>query len=361
MYGGAAVIIVVSAVVLRPPVEPQTSHQPVTATIATVTVLAVALAGAYALARLRERKHWRVWAGLALASLVTLGASLLMYQAQRSVYSVEFEGTEVIVGTEGDLTELGKQFRATFPTTSTQEFVGKTAGKPQLVWESDALERHARRLERYYYGCEALIALSAIALIGAWRARAPVHSVVPAAVADTHLRAPAVNVAGRRFRVAVSFPGDVRERAEGIAAMLARTLGRDAVFYDRWYRAELARPNLDLYLQTIYKTESDLLVILLCAEYERKEWCGLEWRVVRDLIKGRESERIMLLRLDEAPVAGLLSIDGYLDIVTLSDEEVAEAILTRVSNAGAPTSPANHFARLNVNPNDRSMGLKNLP
>jgi hypothetical protein len=333
-YGVAALVIAGSGVLLYPPINLQASHRLVPAATAAVAVLVVLVSCVYALGRFPQRKHWPLWAGLALASLLALGATLLQYNAQRSRYSVEVEGINVVVGTEDDLTEFGKLS----PSTTAQEFVRKTAGQPQLVWQPAALERYASRLERYYYGCVSLVALSVIALIGAWRSRGRVFTIGPTIEVEPPAHAPVATVPGRRFRVALSFPGDVRERAEGIATVLTRTLGKDAIFYDRWYRAELARPNLDLYLQNIYKAESELLVILLCAEYEQKEWCGLEWRVVRDLIKGRESERIMFLRLDEAPIEGLLSIDGYLDIVTLGDEEVAEAILTRVSDSTATSS-----------------------
>ena len=54
----------------------------------------------------------------------------------------------------------------------------------------------------------------------------------------------------RRFRVALSFPGEHRERVEKIAEALAGRLGRERVLYDRWYAAEFARPNLDTYLDT---------------------------------------------------------------------------------------------------------------
>ena len=142
----------------------------------------------------------------------------------------------------------------------------------------------------------------------------------------------------RRFRVALSFPGEVRERVAAIAEILRTTIGKESMFYDKWYAAELARPNLDLYLENIYRSESDLLVIVLCAESEAKDWCGLEWRVVREFIKNRDAERIMLLRLDDAPISGLLSIDGYLDIASLSDQETADAILSRVESLAAATA-----------------------
>jgi hypothetical protein len=100
------------------------------------------------------------------------------------------------------------------------------------------------------------------------------------------------------------------------------------VLYDRYHEAEFARPNLDVYLQGLYHDETELNVVFLCHEYAQKEWCGLEWRAIRDLIKHRRDE-IMLLRFDDATVSGVFSIDGYIDIKTRQDQEVAALILER--------------------------------
>jgi hypothetical protein len=42
----------------------------------------------------------------------------------------------------------------------------------------------------------------------------------------------------RRFRVALSFPGEHRSRVEIVARALAANLGREKVLYDRWYAAK---------------------------------------------------------------------------------------------------------------------------
>jgi len=118
--------------------------------------------------------------------------------------------------------------------------------------------------------------------------------------ASTQLTRPA-----KRFRVALSFPGEHRARVEKIAESLAAVLGRDKILYDKWYGPEFARPNLDVYLSNLYHDESDLIVVFLCKEYNEKEWCGLEARAWRDVLKHKEDERLMFLRLDEAAVPGL--------------------------------------------------------
>ena len=133
-----------------------------------------------------------------------------------------------------------------------------------------------------------------------------------------------------RFQIALSFPGGYRPRIEKIASALADVVGREKVLYDKWHRAEFARPNLDVYLPKLYHEQSRLLVFFLCGEYTQKEWCGLEWRAGRDLLKKNEDHRLMFLRLDLANIPGLYSIDGYLDISSLTDDEVAREILKRL-------------------------------
>lgn len=132
----------------------------------------------------------------------------------------------------------------------------------------------------------------------------------------------------KRFAVALSFPGEWRPRVEAIAAALAQGVGRARVLYDCYHEAEFARPNLDLHLQRLYHDETELNVVFLCKEYTEKEWCGLEWRAIRDLIKQRR-EDIMLLRFDDATVAGVYGIDGYIDIKDRAAQDVATSILER--------------------------------
>jgi len=133
-----------------------------------------------------------------------------------------------------------------------------------------------------------------------------------------------------RFQVALSFPGEHRAYVESVASLLQMKLGSDAVFYDNYFQPDLARPNLDILLQRIYRDNSDLIVVFLCADYASKEWCGLEWRAIRDIIKQRDDAKVMFLRLDDAPVPGVFGIDGYIDIAAWPADRVAGAIETRL-------------------------------
>jgi TIR domain len=133
----------------------------------------------------------------------------------------------------------------------------------------------------------------------------------------------------RRFRIALSFPGEHREFIEEVAGHLAAAVGRERVLYDQYYESEFARVDLDTYLQRLYHDDSELIAVFLCADYQDKEWCGLEWRAVRDLIKRRQASSVMPLRFDNTEIPGLFSTDGYIWIGDRSPREIADRILER--------------------------------
>jgi hypothetical protein len=139
------------------------------------------------------------------------------------------------------------------------------------------------------------------------------------------------NLAEIHFKVALSFPGEKRRYVSRVADALRGRLGKDAVFYDWDYQAQLARPNLDALLQKIYRDQSDLIVVFLCAQYNLKQWCGLELRAVRDIIKAKDDHRIMFVRFDEEKVEGVFSIDGYIDARHNTAQQVADFILERLA------------------------------
>src|SRR5207245_1112695 len=133
-----------------------------------------------------------------------------------------------------------------------------------------------------------------------------------------------------RVKGAITWPqllGEVKKR-----------LGQGAVFYDKDFTAQLARPNLDTLLQRIYLTNSDLVVVFLCSDYERKQWCGLEWRAIRTIIKNKNDRAIMFMRFDGADVSGSMSIDGYVDLGEHTPLQAARMIVERVRLNEMPRS-----------------------
>ena len=142
--------------------------------------------------------------------------------------------------------------------------------------------------------------------------------------------AKAVDITVHRFDVALSFPGEIRPLVEQIAQELERLIGPNSYFYDNNYVSQLARPSLDTLLQDIYLNRSKLVVVFLCGDYQRKEWCGIEFRAIREIIKKSENERIMFVRMDDRPVEGVFKVDGYIDARKHSPLEIAGYIHERV-------------------------------
>lgn len=141
---------------------------------------------------------------------------------------------------------------------------------------------------------------------------------------------PLEKIQDRRFKVALSFPGVKRAYIGEIVQELKRRLPRGSIFYDRDFTDELAVPNLDTLLQKIYLENSDLVVVFLCSEYEQKQWCGLEWRAIREHIKNRRDQTVMFMRFDDASVQGVFSTDGYVDLRNFNPTEAAGFIANRI-------------------------------
>jgi len=133
------------------------------------------------------------------------------------------------------------------------------------------------------------------------------------------------------FKVALSFPGEKRSYVEQVATGLKESLGTDSVFYDFDYQSQLCQPNADIILQNIYHRQSQLIVVFLCKEYSEKEWCGLELRAIRDLIKTKQDNRLILVRFDNEHVDGFFSIDGYLDANKFSPSEISSFVIQNLA------------------------------
>ena len=133
-----------------------------------------------------------------------------------------------------------------------------------------------------------------------------------------------------RFKVAMSFPGEKRRYVSRVVDALREPLGKDSVFYDYDYQAQLACPNLDTLLQRIYRDQSDLIAVFLCS-IQRQAMVWLRVAGCLDIIKSKGDHRVMLVRFDNADVDGLFSIDGYIDGTANTTKQVADLILARLS------------------------------
>ena len=141
----------------------------------------------------------------------------------------------------------------------------------------------------------------------------------------------------KRFRVAFTFAGEKRDFVAEVASILATRLGEASILYDKYHEAEFARRDLGFYLPDLYNKNSDLIVVIVSADYEQREWCGLEWAATFDLIKQRKDDSVMLCRYNHAHVKGLFSIAGFVELDSKTPEQTAVLILQRLAlNEGRP-------------------------
>lgn len=141
----------------------------------------------------------------------------------------------------------------------------------------------------------------------------------------------AVDITTHVFDVALSFPGEVRTVVEPVARELERLIGPNSYFYDNNFKSQLAQPCLDTLLQDIYRNRSKLIVVFLSGDYQRKEWCGIEFHAIREIIMRRDNKRIMYVKMDDGAVDGVFANDGYIDGRTHSPSEIAKLIYDRVT------------------------------
>lgn len=133
-----------------------------------------------------------------------------------------------------------------------------------------------------------------------------------------------------KFKVAFSFPGELRDKVNRIASKVKEALPKGSVFYDDDFIAQLARPNLDSLLQNVYLKNSDLVVVFLSGDYEKKMWCGIEWRAIRTIINNKSDHTVMIMRADNTDIPGVFPQDGFVDINRFTPEQIASFVLERV-------------------------------
>lgn len=135
----------------------------------------------------------------------------------------------------------------------------------------------------------------------------------------------------KRFRIAFSFAGEKRDFVSKVADVLAKQFGQDHILYDKFHEAEFSRGDLAFYLPDLYSNQSDLVVAVLCPDYDKKEWCGLEWNAIFGLLKERKVGEVMLARFGYVEGKGLHGLAGYTDLDDETPEQAAILILERLA------------------------------
>lgn len=152
-------------------------------------------------------------------------------------------------------------------------------------------------------------------------------------------------VSTKRFRIAFSFAGEKREFVKQTADLLALQFGQEKILYDKFHEADFARYNLGIYLPKLYGEQSDLIVPVLCPDYDEKRWTGWEWLHIYGLLTKTDGHRVMPSRFDYANADGLSPASGFIELDDKTPEAFVTLILERFAlNEGHPkdhyTKPA---------------------
>lgn len=138
----------------------------------------------------------------------------------------------------------------------------------------------------------------------------------------------------KKYRVAFSYAGEKREViVQETAERIAERFGKGRVLYDKFHQAEFARPDLGKYLPALYEKKSELIVVVICEDYQGKTWCKLEWKTIRDVIRTRhegEKDAVMLCRYGGLTAEGLEGLAGFVDLDEKKAQEFAQLIFERV-------------------------------
>lgn len=131
-----------------------------------------------------------------------------------------------------------------------------------------------------------------------------------------------------KYNVALSFAGEQRDYVETVASILKNKGIK--VFYDKYEQVNMWGKNLVDHLENIFGNEAEYIVIFLSKEYATKDWPDYE----RQVLLSRwinEKGNLLPVRFDDSEIKGLPSSVVYLDLRKMTPEELAQAIIKKIS------------------------------
>lgn len=138
------------------------------------------------------------------------------------------------------------------------------------------------------------------------------------------------------YDVALSFAGEDRHHAEALANLLES--GGYRVFYDKYEQAPLWGKNLYDHLSSIYKDEARYCVMFLSKYYAQKLWTNHERQNAQARAFEENKEYILPIRIDNTEIPGFLSTVGYLDLCSMTVEEIYRALVAKLSESETRTT-----------------------
>ena len=141
----------------------------------------------------------------------------------------------------------------------------------------------------------------------------------------------------KKYDVALSFAGEDRHYAEKLANLLKS--GGYSVFYDAYERAQLWGLNLYDHLTSVYKDQARYCVMFLSEHYARKLWTRHERQSAQARAFEESREYILPIRLDDTEIPGISGTIGYLDLRSMSIEEIYQILVEKLSGSTSQATP----------------------
>ena len=140
----------------------------------------------------------------------------------------------------------------------------------------------------------------------------------------------------QKYDVALSFAAEDRQYAKKLANLLEADGYKP--FYDENELANLWGKNLYDYLSSVYKDQARYCVMFLSKHYERKLWTTHERQLAQARAFQENREYILPVRLDDTEIPGIPPTVGYLDLRSMTIEEVYEALVRKLSGTTSQTT-----------------------
>ena len=132
------------------------------------------------------------------------------------------------------------------------------------------------------------------------------------------------------YDIVLSFAGEDRQHAKALRDLLEADGYK--VFYDENELADLWGKNLYDYLSSVYKDRALYCVMFLSRHYEQKLWTNYERQMAQARAFKENREYILPVRIDDTEIPGIPPTIGYLDLRSITIEEVYEALIKKLSS-----------------------------
>ena len=141
----------------------------------------------------------------------------------------------------------------------------------------------------------------------------------------------------KKYDVTLSFAGEDRHYAEELANLLKS--GGYSVFYDDYEKAQLWGTNLYDHFSSVYKDQARYCVMFLSEHYARKLWTRHERQSAQARAFEESKEYILPIRLDDTEIPGISGTIGYLDLRSMSIEEIYQILVEKLPGSTSQATP----------------------